>query len=202
MTRGAETNVVMAFKFHYLSCVIAEVIKFQKRQEAMKAEKTEKTNEEGEERKSDTIEGLIRKFLKCSKNDDTPEYQEAFLRETVREFPYRESTIFRQMVATLAATDPPSALSVVSAAINGQRAFSDNAQVCVTCGEDKASKKCSKCKTVQYCDRECQRLHWFMHKKACTRLGQSTTSNAKISDMDKEQISNAVSSRLQNLNVN
>ncbi|XP_034188818.2 ankyrin repeat and MYND domain-containing protein 2 [Osmia lignaria lignaria] len=202
MTRGAETNVVMAFKYHYLSCVVAEVIKFQKRQEAMKAEKTEKTNEEGEERKSDTIEGLIRKFLKCSKNDDIPEYQEAFLRETVREFPYRESTIFRQMVATLAATDPPSALSVVSAAINGQRAFSDNAQVCVTCGEDKASKKCSKCKTVQYCDRECQRLHWFMHKKACTRLGQSTTSNAKITDMDKEQISNAVSSRLQNLNVN
>ncbi|XP_033196221.1 ankyrin repeat and MYND domain-containing protein 2 [Bombus vancouverensis nearcticus] len=202
MTRGAETNEVMAFKYHYLSCIVAEVIKFQKRQEAMKAEKTEKTNEEGEEKKSDTVEGLIRKFLKCSKSDGIPEYQEAFLRESVREFPYRESTIFRQMVATLAASDPPSAASVVSAAIDGQRAFLDNAQVCITCGEDKANKKCSKCKAVQYCDRECQRLHWFMHKKACTRLGQNITPSTKISDADKEQISNAVSSRLQNLSVN
>ena len=106
------------------------------------------------------------------------------------------------MVATLAASDPPSAASVVSAAIDGQRAFLDNAQVCITCGEDKANKKCSKCKAVQYCDRECQRLHWFMHKKACTRLGQNITPSAKISDADKEQISNAVSSRLQNLSVN
>ena len=202
MTRGAETNEVMAFKYHYLSCIVTEVIKFQKRQEAMKAEKSEKTSEEGEEKKSDTIEVLIRKFLKCGKTDGMPEYQEAFLRECVREFPYRESTIFRQMVATLAASDPPSAVSLVSAAINGQRAFSDNAQVCVTCGEDKASKKCSKCKTVQYCDRECQRLHWFMHKKECTRLGQTSTPSTKITDTDKEQINSAVSSRLQNLNVN
>ncbi|XP_031846094.1 ankyrin repeat and MYND domain-containing protein 2 [Nomia melanderi] len=186
MTRGAETNEVMAFKYHYLSCVVSEVIKFQKRQEAMKAEKIEKISDERDEKKSDTIEVLIRKFLKCSKSDGTPEYQEAFLRDVVREFPYRECTIFRQMVATLAALDPPSAVSVVSAAINGQRAFFDNAQVCVTCGEDKASKKCSKCKTVKYCDRECQRLHWFMHKKACTRLGQTSALSAKVSDADKE----------------
>ncbi|XP_017878296.1 ankyrin repeat and MYND domain-containing protein 2-like [Ceratina calcarata] len=192
MTRGAETNEVMAFKYHYLSCIVAEVVKFQKQQKAIKAEKE----------KLDTIEGLIKRFLKCSKSDGVPEYQEALLRETVREFPYRESTIFRQMVATLAASDPPSAVSVISAAINGQRAFSDNAQVCVTCGEDKATKKCSKCKAVQYCDRECQRLHWFMHKKACTRLDQNIAPSAKISDADKEQIGNAVSSRLQNLSVN
>lgn len=192
MTRGADTNEVMAFKYHYLSCVVAEVLKCQKRQEAMKAEKSEK---------SDTVELLVRRFLKCSKNDGLPEYQEAFLRESVREFPFRESTIFRQMVATLASTDPPSAVSVVCAAINGQRGFSDNAQTCVTCGEDKATKKCSKCKAVQYCDRECQRLHWFMHKKACARLGQSPANNGKMTDVDKEQITNAVGSRLQNLTV-
>ncbi|XP_014470132.1 PREDICTED: ankyrin repeat and MYND domain-containing protein 2 [Dinoponera quadriceps] len=200
MTRGAETNEVMAFKYHYLSCVVDEVLKCQKRQEAMKAEKSEKNTEEIEEKKSDTVELLVRRFLKCSKNDGLPEYQEAFLRESVREFPFRESTIFRQMVATLASRDPPSAVSVVSAAINGQRGFNDNAQICVTCGEDKAVKKCSKCKAVQYCDRECQRLHWFMHKKACARLGQSSN-NGKATDIDKEQITNVVGSRLQNLAV-
>ncbi|XP_012251432.1 ankyrin repeat and MYND domain-containing protein 2 [Athalia rosae] len=202
MRRGIETNEVMAFKYHYLSCVTAEVAKCQKRQEAMKAEKSEKdkNSEDGEEKKSDPVELLVRKFLKCNKSEGNPEYQEAFLRETVREFPFRESTIFRQMVATLASTDPPSAVSVVSAAINGQRGFSDNLQICVTCGEEKATKKCSKCKAVQYCDRECQRLHWFMHKKSCARLGQS--SSIKLTDVDRAQVANAVSSRLQNLAVN
>ncbi|KAJ1522256.1 hypothetical protein ONE63_002560 [Megalurothrips usitatus] len=78
------------------------------------------------------------------------------------------------MVASLAPSDSPNALSVISAAINGQRGFNDAAaSACSTCGEEKAPKKCSKCKAVQYCDRECQRLHWFLHKKACARLGSS-----------------------------
>ncbi|XP_051176721.1 ankyrin repeat and MYND domain-containing protein 2 [Leptopilina boulardi] len=208
MTRGAETNEVIAFKYHYLSFVVAEVIKSQNRQKAMKAQtatEKEKCNDEGgggEEKKSDPVEALVRRFLKCNKTDGIPEYQEAFLREAVREFPFRESTIFHQMVATLAGTDPPSAVSVVSAAINGQRGFMDQAQICVTCGEEKVTKKCSKCKAVQYCDRECQRLHWFMHKKACARLETSTNSGTKLSQENKEQIANAVSSRLQNLTVN
>ncbi|XP_012272395.1 ankyrin repeat and MYND domain-containing protein 2 [Orussus abietinus] len=174
MTRGVETNEIMAFKYHYLSCVVAEVIKCQKHQEALKAEK-----------KSDPVELLVRKFLKCSKSDGNPEYQESFLRESVREFPFRESTIFRQMVATLASNDPPSAVSVVSAAINGQRGFTDNLQICITCGEEKATKKCSKCKAVQYCDRECQRLHWFMHKKACARPVGQTSGGIKVTETDK-----------------
>ncbi|KYN07474.1 PREDICTED: ankyrin repeat and MYND domain-containing protein 2 [Cyphomyrmex costatus] len=177
MTRGVEINEIMAFKYHYLSCVVAEVLKCQKRQEAMKAEKVEKWCNRSNEKKPDTVEFLIRRFLKCNKTDSLPEYQEAFLKDSVREFPFRESTIFRQIVATLASTDPPSTVSVISAAINGQRGFFDGVHTCVTCGEDKATKKCSKCKAVQYCDRECQRLHWFMHKKACARLGQSSANN-------------------------
>lgn len=206
MTRGAETNEVMAFKYHYLSCVVAEVIKCQKQHNTIKADKSEKNNENkdqdgNEDKKSDVVELLIKKFLK-TKSDGTPEYQELFLRETVREFNFRDSTIFRQMVATLASSDPPSAISVIAAAINGQRAFTDNPQICVTCGEEKAPKKCSKCKMVQYCDRECQRLHWFMHKKTCNRSTQSNTISMKVSEPSNEQISNAVTSRLQNLAVN
>lgn len=208
MTRGSETNEVMAFKYHYLSCVVAEVSKCLKRQDAMKAEKgsdKDKGNDEksrDSEKKSDAIELLIKKFLKC-KSDGTLEYQELFLRECVREFNFRESAIFRQMVATLASSDPPSAVSVIAAAINGQRAFNDDAQICVTCGEEKASKKCSKCKMVQYCDRECQRLHWFMHKKTCNRLSQMQAAAADAgSHVNSKQIGNAVASRLQNLAVN
>lgn len=201
MTKGAETNEVMGFKYHYLSCIVAEVIKCQTRQTAIKGDKNDK-DKGTEEKKCDALELLIKKFLK-SKSDGTHEYQESFLREIVREFNYRESAIFRQMVATLASSDPPSAVSVIAAAINGQRAFNDNLQICITCGEEKATKKCSKCKMVQYCDRECQRLHWFLHKKTCKRSNsQSTTSVSRVPDPDSEQIGTAVASRLQNLAVN
>lgn len=206
MTRGAETNEIMAFKYHYLNSIVAEIIKCQKRQEAVKAdrnkeEKVEKSEEKSEGKKVDIVELLIKKFLKCN-SDGTLEFQELFLRDSVREFNYRESAIFRQMVATLASSDPPSAVSVIGAAINGQRAFNDNAQICATCSEEKATKKCSKCKMVQYCDRECQRLHWFIHKKTCNQLSEFSTSQIAVSDLHPEQISNAVASRLQNLAVN
>lgn len=81
----------------------------------------------------------------------------------------------------------------------------DDITYCSTCGEEKPDKKCSKCKQVQYCDRECQRLHWFAHKKVCARPistpnpsggsggGVATTggeSNAKAkSDIDSAEIS-------------
>ena len=43
--------------------------------------------------------------------------------------------------------DDPTALSVLSQVINGQRFFNDD-KVCTTCGEIKAEKKCSACKMV------------------------------------------------------
>ncbi len=74
------------------------------------------------------------------------------------------------MVKSLARKeDAPPALNVVLSTINGQSSFSDESSPCVTCSQPKAIKKCSKCKAVQYCDRECQRLHWFVHKKECDR---------------------------------
>lgn len=183
MKRGIETNEVMAFKFHYLSFVVAEVSRCRKRQLAAQQERKKDAQEEaegdkkeGEERRSDPMELFARKMLKCGRSGDgtTPEFQESFLRECVREFPYRECTVFRQMVTSLAQPDSAQALSIIAAAINGQRSFADaSATYCSTCGEEGAPKKCSKCKAVQYCDRECQRLHWFMHKKACARLSQA-----------------------------
>ncbi|XP_034945473.1 ankyrin repeat and MYND domain-containing protein 2 [Chelonus insularis] len=230
MSKSSEANEIIAFKYHYLSCVIGELIKCQKRQEARKTEKTEseklsqenknkddeknndnhkeqdtskRTNKDKDEKtKTDLVELFIRALLKCNKADGFPEYQEAFLREVVREFPFRESIIFRQLVAALAGSDPPPAASIISAAINGQRGFSDNSQSCVTCSEERANKKCSKCKAVQYCDRECQRLHWFLHKKECARVnGGISGLNFKASNIDKADIANAVKNEIESLKI-
>lgn len=183
MKRGIETNEVISFKFHYLAFVVAEVSRCQKRQLAAQQDRkrdaqdeSEGDRREGDERRSDPTELFARKMLKCGRSGDgtVPEFQESFLRECVREFPYRECMVFRQMVTSLAQPDCAPALGIIAAAINGQRGFADaSAAYCSTCGEEGAPKKCSKCKAVQYCDRECQRLHWFMHKKSCARLSQA-----------------------------
>lgn len=74
------------------------------------------------------------------------------------------------MVTSLAKkNESPEALSVVTQAINGHRGFADEIRTCATCAEENPAKKCSKCRQVHYCDRECQRLHWFIHKKECNR---------------------------------
>jgi len=159
------------------------------RKKDVKEEAEEEKKEE--EKRSDPMELFARKMLKCGRSGDgnTAEFQESFLRECVREFPYRECTVFRQMVTSLAQADSPQALSVISAAINGQRGFADTSTAhCSTCGEEGAPKKCSKCKTVQYCDRECQRLHWFMHKKACARPSQTSTKTLLVPTSKMENL--------------
>lgn len=176
-----RTNEIMSFKFHYLSYIVSEIIKCK--------DKEIKT----EEKKFDFVDILARKLLKTK--DGNFDIMDAFLRECIREFSHRECTIFRQMVTTLAGKDPPSALSIINSAINGQRGFIDTITVCHACGEEKPAKKCSKCKSVQYCDRECQRLDWFMHKKNCARLSTGETEKTEKPDVS------VLSSQIQNLLV-
>ena len=152
-------------------------------------------------KETDPAEAFAKKILKGTRGE---EYLDLLLRDCVREFPYREGLLFQQvirnafmkfeinttkvtcllsrfisfpqMVKSLARKEEaPPALDVIIGAINSQSGFSDEYSPCITCSEPKAIKKCSKCKAVQYCDRECQRLHWFMHKKECAR--SSTNSN-------------------------
>ena len=40
---------------------------------------------------------------------------------------------------------------------------------CLTCGYKDARKRCSKCKSVYFCDRKCQTKAWNIHKKHCDR---------------------------------
>lgn len=184
--KAKECNEVMAFKYHYMSFVVNEMLKLKALHDKDK-----------EDKKYDIVESISKKLLKPNK-DGYLEFMDLFLKESVREFPYRESMLFKQMVTTLAAKDAPFALGVLSSAINGQRGFVDNVSVCSTCGQEKPAKKCSKCKVAQYCDRNCQRLHWFVHKKACSRLSLDITP-----EMNKERNVdiNEINSEIQNLLV-
>ena len=38
---------------------------------------------------------------------------------------------------------------------------------CAKCGKGGKNKKCARCHKIEYCSRECQRLHWKAHKPNC-----------------------------------
>ena len=58
---------------------------------------------------------------------------------------------------------------------------------CLTCDKKGIEKKCSKCKSVYFCDRECQRKAWKTHKKHC---GRDLFSNCSFcgGDIDKSHV--------------
>ncbi len=45
---------------------------------------------------------------------------------------------------------------------------------CAECGEKRSAKtklqKCSRCNSVRYCSRECQKTHWAIHKAVCKEI--------------------------------
>ncbi|XP_078333011.1 ankyrin repeat and MYND domain-containing protein 2-like isoform X3 [Crassostrea virginica] len=150
--KARDTNDIFALKSHYYSVLFKNAGKLHK--------------EKG------SIESFIKSLIKGRESDGFPEFQEKFLRQVLREFPYAESELLQQMVRNLANTsigDHPTALYVLCQGINGQK-FMDEDDVCSTCGTLRAKKKCSACKMVCYCDQRCQKLHWSTHKKQCKQL--------------------------------
>lgn len=195
MKRKNEINELMAFKYHYLGWIVKEIISCRVHFSARNQSK-----EQEKDSKSDYLELFIKRVLKPNKEGQL-DYVELTIRDCVREFPFRECTIFQQVVRQLASKENNlTALEIIKQSINGQRGFQDTNSFCSTCGDEKPDKKCSKCKQVQYCDRECQRLHWWLHKKECARL--SSLPAVAAPSNEKKEIDHAeVSQGLQKLVV-
>ncbi|XP_052860168.1 ankyrin repeat and MYND domain-containing protein 2 [Anopheles cruzii] len=196
MHRRGDVNEVMAFKWHYLGYVLGEIVKHR--------DYLNSRRDSNQDAKTDFLELFAKRVLKPNK-DGALDYLEALVRECVREFPFRECTIFRQLVGQLAHKENvATALDILRGAMHGQRGFQDTITICSSCGEEKPDKKCSKCKAVQYCDRQCQRLHWFAHKKVCARPSSSASATAEAqqpSGAAREIDSAEISEQLQNLVV-
>lgn len=151
-----DMNEVLAMKMHYISCIFQKCIPILKEQEGK-------------------LDGLIKSLLKGREKDGFPVYQEKFIRECIRKFPYCEATLLQQLVRSIAPVEignDPTAFSVLTQAITGHVGFVE-AEFCTTCGEKGAAKRCSVCKMVIYCDQNCQKMHWFAHKKACKMLKEA-----------------------------
>ncbi|CAN7986452.1 unnamed protein product, partial [Ixodes hexagonus] len=151
--KAPEPNELLALKLHHLAFLVRTCARFARD-------------------RPDSLEPLVKGWLRGRPEDDFPLLLERLLRQSLREFPYHDCGVLQQLVHTLSGVQlgqEPSAISILAEAIRGQKGC-DQAASCTTCGEPKADKRCSACKAVQYCGSGCQRLHWFTHKKHCARL--------------------------------
>ncbi|KAJ0003584.1 hypothetical protein NQD34_008682 [Periophthalmus magnuspinnatus] len=160
-----DMNEVLAMKMHYLGCVLNKCLSFLQNRE-------------------DKLDSLLRSLLRGRDSDGFPQYQEKFIRDCIRKFPYCETNLLQELVRSIAPVEignDPTAFAVLSQALTGQMAFVEG-DYCVTCGEKGADKRCSLCKAVVYCSLACQKLHWFTHKKMC---GSMQDQDAKAQDTPK-----------------
>ncbi|XP_064643870.1 ankyrin repeat and MYND domain-containing protein 2-like [Lineus longissimus] len=153
MKTEGDTNDFISIKMHYMAHILRQC---------------EKTFESKR-----SLDPWIKSLIKGRDSDGFPETQEMFIRDCIKKYPYPESCILQHMakqIAPVKVGGSPTALNVLEASVNGPHMASEEDKLCTTCGKRKAEKKCSKCKMVNYCNQNCQKLHWGTHKKQCDYL--------------------------------
>jgi len=157
-----DVNEILSLKFHIIHYILKGIMK-----------EKEIDEKRTEEKKTPFIDRWIKGMLLGRDTDGFSTYQENFLRQGIKEFPFPESQLFKMLVTNFSQCknygEGQTAAEYINAAFNGQKGFKDF-ENCASCGEEKAEKKCSSCKAVFYCDQVCQKLNWFMHKKFCAAM--------------------------------
>ena len=167
LMKSKDPNEMISIKVHHLAFILTQILKHLGKLD--KKDKIENNSDKKEEELKQ-LDTILKSWLKSRPSDGFPMFLEQLLRQSIREFPYHESALFQQLVRTLATVDlgsEPSAVTILTQAINGQKGFDEDSIVCDTCSEPNPTKRCSKCKQTSYCDIDCQRLHWTWHKKVC-----------------------------------
>lgn len=150
----ADANEPNALKFHILSNIL------------------ELTSKNVTVSDDESYEAFMKKLLKSESKIGLSIMTEKTLRNAVREFPFRDSTIFLQLLRSLSGVnigDEPSALTLLTRMVSGIMSDNDTDHRCNACHEPNSSKKCSQCDSASYCNRFCQKIHWPCHKKFCKK---------------------------------
>ncbi|CAG2162988.1 unnamed protein product [Oppiella nova] len=141
-----KQNEMISMKIHYLAFLLRHSLKHLLKHHD---KDSKQTKEEGIKK----LELLLKSWLKSRESDGFPVFLEQLLRQSIREYPHHESALFQQLIRTLSTVEigsEPSAISILSQAINGQKGFNDESLVCGTCGDNKPTKRCSQCKQITY----------------------------------------------------
>ena len=135
---------VMSLKYHVLQFIVEDIEKQQEKDKLLDPPA-----------KTPFIDRWIKWQLVGREEDGYPVYQENFLRQGVKVFPFPESQLFKMLVTNFSHCknygEGQTASEYINGAFNGQRGFKDH-ENCDTCGQEGAKKKCSSCKSADYCD--------------------------------------------------
>ena len=76
-------------------------------------------------------------------------------------------------------------LSQLAHTMDGQDLKAAEQNMCCSCLKEHAQrpKHCSGCKTITYCDQQCQKAHWSEHKKLCRHLADITDTKSEMPDI-------------------
>ncbi|XP_047736035.1 ankyrin repeat and MYND domain-containing protein 2 isoform X4 [Hyalella azteca] len=177
--RSNNVNEVLSLKFHYLGYLLKHLAS--KVEEANKDQSSTDFPQAAEV--PPCLEGAMKQWLRCRARDGAEVVLELWVRDAVKAFHCLEMPLFLQVARNMAGQEVQ-ALAVLSGAINGQRVFAEDRASCASCGDTKDTKHCAKCRTVQYCDKYCQKLHWSTHKKSCDKISKNLAISSE--KLDKE----------------
>jgi hypothetical protein len=122
-----------------------------------------------------------------------PDKLNQFVRRMIIEFPAHDMALIRQLMLTIS---PPKAImkdgsvspmdpytALISALLG--RYYSDNvAEACGACGDIDAMKRCSRCHEMPYCNADCQKIHWIVHRRRCPKADKGS-SKGKIKEPEQ-----------------
>lgn len=174
--KSKATNEVLAQKFHYLSCIL-------------------KSAHTSNNEKNDNLNSFLKRIVKGRTSDQFQENMELLIRSTFKSFRWADSTLFNQIIRNLSQVkigDCPTALQILAQGLNGTRMASEEDCQCGTCSEYYAENKCSACKMISYCNQNCQKLHWSIHKHECKELAEKALLIANEKDEKKDELPDAV----------
>lgn len=161
----------LSLKYYYFSYLIEYCSKTYKLRQQ---DKTQQTNLQFDAELCDRcIEIIIRRLIKRENPKDPKPctlHLDQFITECMMKFPYTQLSIFKTMTYALTQRNVGdlTAYAILTQSLDGPRMFGQKPdEICAVCGEMDKNKKCSKCKSVYYCGRSCQRADWFLHKKVC-----------------------------------
>ena len=133
-----DVNEVLSLKYHIIHYILKDIKK-----------QMEKDASSETEKKTPFIDRWIKSLIIGRETDGYQVFQENFLRQAVKEFPFQESQLFKTLVTNFHHCrnygEGATAAEYINQAFNGQKGFKDF-ENCETCGSEKAEAKCSKCK--------------------------------------------------------
>ncbi|CAK9293051.1 unnamed protein product [Gordionus sp. m RMFG-2023] len=105
-------------------------------------------------------------------------YVERLLREMIKNYPHKDSAIFRTLlyeIHKIPLGDNPTSHSILQNVLfysvnEGETVNHNHVELdasCVVCSELKNTKICKNCNQIYYCSVYCQKLDWPFHKKTC-----------------------------------